>query len=131
MVNIETKDNHKKNRVHLLARWVSAIVGATFLFIFIGEGIIEAVTGENPPGIEGTILGALVIIGITGIVIAWWREGIGGTIVTIAAIALSVFAFVTAGRMKIIAVLFAGGPFLLVGILFLISFLKSRKLGIP
>ena len=87
---------------------------------------MDAATGNNPPGIEGIILGVLVVIGITGIVIAWRKEKIGGTIVTIAAIALGVFAFITAGRMKIFAVLVAGGPFLVSGILFLTS---SRRNG--
>jgi len=127
MVNIKNKDSHKKNWIHLIARWIGIIVGATFLFILVSEGIIDATTGNNPPGIEGTILAVLVIIGVTGIVIAWRKEGIGGTIVTIAAIALGVFAFVTAGRMKILAVLVAGGPFLVSGILFLISSRSSKK----
>ena len=122
--------NNKAKRMRQIARWVGAIVGAIFLFIFISEGIIEAVTGENPPGIEGIILAGLVIIAIVGIVIAWWRKGVGGTVVTAAAIALCVFAFVTAGRMKIIAVLFAGGPFLASGILFLISSRNSKKMEI-
>ncbi|MEA3314014.1 MAG: hypothetical protein U9Q18_06535 [Caldisericota bacterium] len=88
---------------------------------------METTTGNNPPGIEGTILAVLVVIGITGIVIAWRKEKIGGTIVTIAAISLCVFAFVAAGRMKIFAVLVAGGPFLVSGILFLISSRSSKK----
>jgi len=129
MVNIENKGNHKKNRMHVLARWVGTIVGAIYLLILVTPERLD--TGANSPGIEGMILGGLIIIAIVGIVIAWWREGVGGTIVTVTAIALSVFGLVTAGRMKIIAALFGGGPFLLVGILFLISFQRSRKLGIP
>jgi predicted benzoate:H+ symporter BenE len=128
MANIKIKDSHKKDWVHLVARLVGVLVGATFLFILVSELIMEATTGNNPLEIEGAILAVLVIIGITGIVIAWRKEGIGGTIVTITAIALCVFAFVTAGRNKAFAVLVAGGPFLVTGILFLISFRKSKEM---
>lgn len=128
MANIVNKDNHKKNRIHVLARWVGTIVGSIYLLILVTPE--ELNTNTNSPGIEGMILGGLIIIAIAGIVIAWWREGVGGTIVTVTAIALCVFGLITAGRMKIIAALFGGGPFLLVGILFLISFWRSRKLEI-
>ncbi len=62
-----------------------------------------------------------------GVLIAWRRERIGGTVMVIGAIALGTFAYVTAGHNKVFAVLVSGVPFLVPGILFLASWRRSRR----
>jgi len=78
--------------------------------------------------LEGTILGFLVAIVVIGVIIAWFREGIGGTITVIGAIALSIFSYISAGHNKILAVLTSGIPFLIAGILSLISWWITKSL---
>jgi len=53
--------------------------------------------------------------------IAWRDERLGGMVVVAGALALSVFAYVTAGHNKALAVLVSGIPFLVSGVLFLAS----------
>jgi hypothetical protein len=60
------------------------------------------------------------------VLIAWWRDGLGGTLVVVCAIAHSTFAAIASGHHHGLAVLISGGPFLLVGILFLASWWRSR-----
>ena len=78
-----------------------------------------------------TIMAGLIITSVLGVLIAWWREGIGGTILVICAVAHSTFAYIVAGHNKGLAMLISGGPFLLIGILFLASGWRSRRPRIP
>ena len=64
---------------------------------------------------------------MTGILIAWWNEKTGGIIITIAAAALCIFAYIDAGHHKIFAMLTSGFPFLISGILFLIGWWILKK----
>lgn len=73
------------------------------------------------------MLAGLVIFAVLGILISWWREGIGGTVVVIGAVALGTFAYVTAGFNKGWAMLITGGPLLVIGLLFLASWRRSRR----
>ena len=78
-----------------------------------------------------TIMAGLIITLVLGVLIAWWREGIGGTILVICAVAHSTFAYVVTGHNKGLAMLVSGGPFLLIVILFLASGWRSRRPRIP
>ncbi len=73
-------------------------------------------------------MGILVFISSVGVTIAWFREGIGGLIVVIGGIVLSIFAYITAGHNKVLAMTSSGIPFLIAGILFLIYWRRTRKL---
>lgn len=100
-----------------LGRGIGSFAGAWWLFIAIAEVIVDRTSWS----LEGAVLGGLVGVTALGVLVAWWRERIGGTIVVVGAAALCVFAYVTAGYNKGLAVLISGGPFLVAGILFLES----------
>jgi len=70
----------------------------------------------------------LIAVVVIGVIIAWFREGIGGFITLIGAVALSIFAYISAGHNKIFAMLTSGIPFLIAGILFLISWWRRKSL---
>ena len=115
------------NRLRWIARGIGTLVAVLWGFIFVAS----VIGGEDEEPLLGAILTGLVLIAVVGVGIAWWRAGIGGTIVTIGAVALGVFAYVTAGYNKGLAVLTAGGPFLVSGILFLASWWLSRPTQAP
>jgi hypothetical protein len=73
----------------------------------------------SPWPLEGTMLAGLLIITVLGVLVAWTREGIGGTLLVVGAIVLGVFSYVIAEHDKVWNTLFMGGPFLVTGILFL------------
>jgi hypothetical protein len=86
----------------------------------IDEGI-EGIRGE------GGVLAGLILIAVAGVVIAFFNEQMGGWVALLAGIALTVFALVTAGRNHWLAVLVAGAPFFVSGVLFLIGARMQRE----
>ena len=68
-----------------------------------------ASTPSPEASLQGAILGALGITTVLGVLVAWQCERAGGTVVVTGAIALSTFAYVTAGSNKAWAMLFTGG----------------------
>ncbi len=130
--NKKTIDKTTK-AIHWTARVLGSVSGAFWVLALTLSTIVEYKKGVEPTPeakLEGTILGFLVAIVVIGVIIAWFREGIGGFITVIGAIALSIFAYISAGHNKIFAMLTSGIPFLITGILFLISWWRT-KLQIP
>jgi len=123
--------NYTGDRTTKWMRWIARGTGSLVGVLCLLIGIAEVIWGHTPPSPEasrqGAMLAGLVIFAVLGVLIAWWREGVGGTVVVIGAIALGTFAYVTAGRNKVWAMLITGGPFLVAGILFLACWRRSRK----
>lgn len=83
---------------------------------------------ENDSSLEGLLL-TIMIIGISiGFVLAWLKMRIGEIILITGGTILSIFAYITAGRCKWLAISVSGVPFLVSGILFLISHYLDRTL---
>jgi hypothetical protein len=80
----------------------------------------------SPWPLEGTILAGLLSITVLGVLIAWIREGIGGTLLVGGAIVLGAVSYVTAEHDKVWNTLFMGGPFLVAGVLFLACWRQSQ-----
>jgi len=66
-------------------------VAAYWLFI----GILSAIGEREPWMLESTMVASFIIALVLAVIIAWWREGVGGTIE-----AFSTFAYFTAGHNK-------------------------------
>jgi hypothetical protein len=73
------------------------------------------------------VLAGLIVASALGVLLAWWREGIGGTILVICAVAHSTLATIASGHTKGFAMLITGGPLLVAGILFLASWWRSER----
>lgn len=128
-----TSVRHTRERATKWMRWIGRGLGSLAGLFCLLIGIAEVIWPHTPPSPEasqqGAMLAGLVITTVLGVLIAWWREGIGGTVVVIGAVALGTFAYVTAGHNKVWAMLITGGPFLVAGILFLATWWLSRRPG--
>ena len=111
--------------IRRIARGIGSFVAAYWLFI----GIISAVSGQEPWTLESTMIAGFIIASVLAVIIAWWREGVGGTILVICGAAFSAFAYFTAGHNQAIAMLVSGAPFIVAGVLFLVSWWTSRRSG--
>jgi hypothetical protein len=115
VTNISKKGTDLKT-LRMAARVIGAIWIVICLFAFISfflEGTPKnADTAPKPPDILGIATIICFIIGFCGLIIAWWREGIGGF--------LSLFGFILTG------VLFKLNPnFIFSYIFFIILLLPS------
>ncbi len=131
MVNNKKNSDKTTKIIHWTARILGSISGVFWVLALTLSTIMESELGVEPTPeakLEGTILGCLVAVVVIGVIIAWFREGIGGLIVVIGGIVLSIFAYITAGHNKVLAMASSGIPFLIAGILFLIYWRRTRKL---
>lgn len=109
--------------IRWIARGTGALVAGYWLIIGILLGILES----EPWTTESYIMAMLVIASALSVLVAWWREGLGGIMVLACAIAHSTFAYIASGHNRAFAILISGGPFFVVGILFLSSWQRSRR----
>ena len=119
--------NHTGDRAMKWMRWIARGVGSSVVALWLFMGIAYDIVESRLWTLEDAIMAGLVITSALGVLIAWWREGIGGTILVICAAAHSTFAYVVAGHNKGFAMLISGGPFLLIGTLFLAIWWRSRR----
>lgn len=108
-----------------IARGIGTLWAAFFLFILVGE----LFTASDPITWEGVGVGVLSFTVSAGVMIAWWRERLGGWIAVLGALAFSVFIYFSAGRNQLWAMSVVAGPFLLSGLLFLAAHRRSKSRG--
>jgi predicted anti-sigma-YlaC factor YlaD len=109
-------------------RWFARATGSFFAISYVYLGIT---TGPTSPSLSEI---AVVLSLVLGVLIAWWREGMGGLILVLASlVSFLIMGFMVAvenpGQRSTLLLLFVV-PYLLPGILFLICWLRSRKAGI-
>jgi hypothetical protein len=96
LTNISQKRT-PSNSIRLAARITGTLWVLICLFIFFGNVIEQSnkSTGDTkPPDILGIATVVCLLIALGGLIIAWWREGIGGFI--------SFFGIIIAGALLII-----------------------------
>jgi hypothetical protein len=108
-------------------RWIARGVGSLVAGFWLLIGGLYAVVGSDPWTWESAVMAVLIVSSALSVLIAWWREGLGGMLVGACGIAHAVFAIISAGRNRAFAVLISGGPFLLTGILFLASWRAQQR----
>jgi hypothetical protein len=123
MANANHSAERTTRRIRRTARGIGAFVAAYCLVMGIGYGIAE----PEPLALENVIMAVLISASVLGIFIGWRRERASGTLLVICAVAHSTFAFFAAGHSRGFAMLISGGPFLLIGALFLLAWRRSRS----
>ena len=107
------------------ARTLGAMIAVVWLLAGISYAILD----------PWTLTSELVIVFLfflaLGVGIAWWKEGAGGMMLVVLSVAFSIFACIEATHNRALAVFISGGPFLVVGILFLVTWRRSRKTDFP
>jgi len=106
-------------------RWSARGIGSLVAGWWVLVGAAHAIAGTDPWTWESAVLTALIVSSAVGVLIAWMREGIGGLVVTFCGAAHSIFAYVVAGHNKGVAMMLAGIPLLIAGILFLVSWKRQ------
>ena len=127
MANVD----HIGDRATRWMRWIARGIGSFIAASWWLAGIAGALYEREPWTLESAIMAGFMITSGLGVLIAWRREGIGGAVLVIHGMLFSTFGYFSAGRNKGFAMLVSGGPFLLVGILFLATWRRSRQRSVP
>ena len=125
MPEVSDRSDRAAKWMRRTARGIGALVAGLWLLSGVAHVAFEPAAWTS----ESAIMSVLVIASIIGVLVAWWREGLGGAILVIIGVAHSTFACFAAGHNILLAMLISGGPFLLVGGLFLASWRRSRAVS--
>ncbi|MDP8267270.1 MAG: hypothetical protein P9L97_00955 [Candidatus Tenebribacter davisii] len=108
-----------KNLTLIILRWIARIwsyIVVTFIILFVGAQIFSSGIGAMKP-VEGAAF-IFFPFGLTlGLIIAWWKEGLGGLIATISIITFHLIMFIGNGNPEFvifIEILAVPGPLFIV-----------------
>jgi len=120
-------------------RWAARIIGIVILVLFlwflIGEVIMSIQTKGFKFEAESLFIVIPTVIALSGCIVSWWRERVGGSLLILASIAFGIFPSVSAQQHQVpwsvgqalVHWLMIGSEFLVAGVLFLISSWLSRR----
>ena len=108
-------------------RWVARGAGTLVVAFWVFIAAMNAIVEGEPLTTEGLILLGLIVVSVVGMALAWWHEGIGGAVVTAGGLGHSIFAIVAAGHNTLLAVMVAGAPLTVTGVLFLLIWWRMNK----
>jgi hypothetical protein len=119
-----TVGKHLVDGSMILSRWVARILGllasGPFLLflIFLGATVCPRLSWSNPREMP---LFCFLAAASIGVLIAWRWQVVGGIIVVVSAIAIHGLMYLASGQVAPAPVLLLSVPYLIAGILFLIS----------
>jgi hypothetical protein len=95
-------------------------------------GVLAVLTGLiylRAVGLEGgdPLFMLLLLIGLIGLVVAWWREGLGGVVAVASAVGLAIVAYRASSHHPLFSAFAYSSPFLISGLLFLCCWQRGRK----
>lgn len=108
------------------ARGISTFFISFWVLLAVGNAI-DTIHQAPSHTHGGMVLFAFLLITLVSVIIAWWREGIGGLMLTIIGLAAIVVFMVTNKPKAYWITLVTGLPFLVSGILYLNCYRRIKK----
>jgi hypothetical protein len=121
------ENKHNNDRGVKILRWLARGIGTLMASFWLFIVIISIFTESTELDTESAIMAILILSSIFGVIVAWFRELEGGIIILVVAVAHSTFALIEAGRNKGLAMLISGGPFFVIGSLFIATWWRSKR----
>lgn len=111
----------------LVGRIIGVIVSSYWIVALLGNVFSPSQKAAESAPSEGILVLILVLVPVSAFIVSWRHIKLGAWIMTVSSIALSFFAYFSAGRNKLFAVSVSGLPFLISGMLLLLSTRKVAK----
>ena len=109
-------------------RWAARAIGLVaalfFVFMLIGSAVSD---GVGPMDVESSTMVLLVVVALAGCIVSWWRYAIAGMLLVLTSIGFGVHIGFFAGHSHALAWSMVGLPYLIAGVLLLLSFRFSIK----
>ena len=116
-------------------RWIARILGTILAVYWVFSTVASLIQNfGNFMAWDFIFYGsyAFIIICAVGVIVAWFKEKIGGIILVASAVAVIIFSIIfglNPASEVLMLIGSVGLPFLIIGILFLVYWWKSRKLS--
>ncbi len=129
----------ESRRAARVTNWVARIIGlivmAVLMTIIIGQTVMSIQEEGFKFDIEGLEIVIPVLAALTVYILSWWHKTIGGSLLVFISIMVGVLASIAAWKNQTDFTLLQafrgwlilGSPFLVIGVLFLISAYLDRK----
>lgn len=115
-----------KKAARIIGLVIVSIIAALYLFIIVGS-IFDRESFSTD--FESLGMAALSIFTIFSVLLAWIKIRLGVWFILGAGVLFTIFALVTAGSHYLMAVMAAGGPLILGGILILVGIQEKKVPG--
>jgi hypothetical protein len=133
LVSLKTKPTTKQHLLVKVVKWVARVIGLgeTELLLF---GVLAG-WSFNPPSssVEVILAPATVAIALAGCIVSWWRVRLAGILLIVTSFGVLINPLfirpVVDGHFFILDYLMFASPLLVSGVLFLLSWWLSRKIG--
>jgi hypothetical protein len=130
-----TKQQRLAKRMRLAARVIGVVITTFFLLFLIGETITSIQAEGFKFDAESLFVVVPAVIALAGYIVSWWRERVGGSLLILVSIAFGILPSVGAQQHQVPwsmlqalqGWLILGSPFLVAGVLFLLSWWLTRK----
>lgn len=109
-----------------IARIISSLAAAFWLLILIDILLCDLLVGCVSVTWDMALLLFLVVASVASVAIAWRWENIGGPVLIFWGLAFTAIAYVTSRPHQAFSMLVTGVPFLIAGLLFLVSWWSHR-----
>jgi hypothetical protein len=129
MENEEITRDYERRAIRNVARGISSVMAGFILLFAVGQWITELSAGRLTQEWELSTTGMAVycLLIAVGSGLGWWRENIGGTIITIAGLGMLLAVFIFLSPQDYWISLIFSLPFLLSGIFYLIYWKRSKS----
>ena len=114
----------------LIPRWIARVLGLLLVLLVVTIAIGEAISSSTfqPLTTRETLMMRAFVVALSGLVVGWWREGIGGTLVLGGLACFFLVHYLYTGRI-ITAWVFIG--LAVPGVLFLVAAWRGRAVERP
>lgn len=119
------------NTLQLSLRWIARVISTCFalfwLFVWLDIVACDVLFGMICIDWEMALLAFFAVASVFSVILAWRKEGIGGSVMLLWGIGFTLFAALNAETNPAISMLISGVPFFIAGIFFLTSWTLSRS----
>jgi hypothetical protein len=128
MEDNENSNDYERKSLRNIARVISTVLAGIIILFIVGYWIEDISVGRSAERwtLESTGMAVYALLILVGSGLGWWREVVGGAILTITGLGMLVVIFFTLAPHDYWVSLIFGFPFLLSGILYLIYWRSSQ-----
>jgi len=113
------------------ARWIARILGAIIVLLFLwflayaGARVIPALAWGDPQGVP---LFAVLVAAVSGVLVAWRWELLGGLLALLGAVAIVALVYAGGGAGTLPGAIVLALPLIVAGVLYLGAYFRTRGL---